>query len=249
MIPIRLSFSEDTPKHIADTLRNGIPQTYSISLEIHCEPTRITLRSSENKLDDLTLSLMDKPHRFLQQTVSTRQCLWRALQLKSQTRPYVVDCTAGFGEDSFILSILGARVVSLEQNGLVAALLNTLVTMLKHQQPSLQWQVHHSQSEQWLRHSTDDYTHVYVDPFFHKKSNAKPKNPIQWLQNLCHEQQPCPEKLLQSAQQLPVQSIIVKRAKSAGFLGGIKPDRGSILQKASRFDCYSPVCTRSNETS
>jgi len=53
------------------------------------------------------------------------QPIGRAMGLKNMkgARPTVMDCTAGWGEDSWLLAGLGCRVLAVERNPLVAALL------------------------------------------------------------------------------------------------------------------------------
>ena len=244
---ITLSFDLSTPQSTRQILEKNLPNDLYFPIHIHVDAQGLTIKdlSEEAPLNNLRFSLLDKSHQYLSQTLNKKQILWRALHIgKSKTTPTVVDCTSGFGTDSFILHQLGAHVISIECNPLIAVLLKTAVHQFlsaSHIQPSNSWTVVSNEADKWIKkQDVTTFTHVYLDPFFHKKSPAKPKNPMQWLQKITQEQQPHPEKTLHEALKRPLHSVIVKRARHADYLDQLKPNRGSLLQKTSRFDCYYP---------
>lgn len=246
-MPISLSFDTNISRDSKKICQDLLPLSTHLMLNIHCDNYGLTLQDlGPNALNDFRLSFLDKTHTYLAQTLSKKQPLWRALQLQKPMQPIVVDCTSGFGTDSFSLNHLGAQVISLERNPIIAKILSVTVALLQTQTSDKihSWQVHHIDAEQWLANPSADFSHIYMDPFFLKKGFAKPKNPMQWLQKITQEDQPDPEILFTKARKSRAQSIIVKRAKVASFIAKCKPDRGSLFQKSSRFDCYSPILTR-----
>jgi 16S rRNA (guanine1516-N2)-methyltransferase len=238
-MPISITSEHPLPSTLADWFARAQKEKPELDIAIRASPIHLHLHASSADLPDLTLNFCDTQHQFLAQSLSKKQPIWRALQWKKPQTPYLFDTTAGFGQDSFIFAHLGAKVVSIERDPLIAALLGYAVEMLKKTKPQLDWEVHLGDAKTWLHNTTLTPTHIYLDPFFHKKNSAKPKNTMQWLQFITQEKQPCPEELFKQACGMPCSHIIVKRAKEAPFLLNQKPDRGSILQKASRFDCYS----------
>ncbi len=239
-MPISLTSEQPLPDTLTDWFAKAQKEKPRLDIEVHTSLTDLHLHDPSHTLPDLTLNFCDAQHQFLIKSLNKKQPIWRALQWKNtQARPCLFDTTAGFGQDSFIFSHLGAKVISIEQDPLVAAVLGYAVWRLKNNSPRLDWEVHLGSAKTWLQNTKLTATHIYLDPFFHKKNSAKPKNAMQWLQFITEEAQPCPEELFQQACSMPCSHIIVKRAKEARFLLNQKPDRGSILQKASRFDCYS----------
>src|SRR3989338_7334336 len=51
------------------------------------------------------------------------QLIARAIGLKGNYSPKVIDCTAGLGEDAFVLACLGCQVTMVERSTTIAALL------------------------------------------------------------------------------------------------------------------------------
>lgn len=244
-MPISFTFDQPPPDHLTQWFTKASASKPHLHIHIQATTLGLHLHTSSHPLPDLTLNLGDAQHRFLARSLSKKQPLWRALQWKNKTTtPYLFDTTAGFGQDSFIFAHMGAKVVSIEGDPLIAAILGYAVWKIKKDTPNLDWDVHHSDAKAWLQNTNQTPTHIYLDPFFHKKNSAKPKNTMQWLQYITQETQPCPEALFQQACSMPCSHVIVKRAKEAPFLNNQKPDRGSILQKASRFDCYSAQTRR-----
>lgn len=243
-MPISLSFDTNISRDSKEICQELLALPTHLILNIHCDNHGLTLQDlGPNALNDFRLSFLDKTHTYLAQTLSKKQPLWRALQVQKPIQPIVVDCTSGFGTDSFSLNHLGAQVISIERNPIIAKILSVTVALLQIHTPNKDnsWQVHHIDAEHWLENPSVDFSHIYMDPFFLKKGYAKPKNPMQWLQKITQEDQPNPDNLFAKARESRAQSIIVKRAKAANFIAKCKPDRGSLFQKSSRFDCYSPI--------
>ena len=75
-----------------------------------------------------------------QQRRSALPDLVRACWPKNSQSPLIVDCCAGFGHDSVLLSLYGAQVIAFEQNPLIACLGQSA---LQHASlacpPQLQW--------------------------------------------------------------------------------------------------------------
>ena len=240
-MPISLTSDQAIPEPIQTWFTIAQNQKPSLNIKVHCGHAQLHIQEQNQALPDLRISFTDTLHHHLIKTLSRKQPLWRALQWKNtSSSPVIFDTTAGFGQDSFIFAHLGARVISIEKAPLIAAILGYAVWVLQKEKPDLSWEVQYSDSKSWLQKPPIPPTHIYLDPFFHKKNSAKPKNTMQWLQFITQEQQPCPEELFQQANGMQCSHIIVKRAKEAPFINNQKPDRGSIFQKASRFDCYSP---------
>lgn len=169
------------------------------------------------------------------------QNIAKALGLKGNQRPTILDGTAGLAKDAFLMASLGCEVTLLERSPLVHALLTdglnrsgyygeeiTVILnrmnlyfgdLLEFAAPSKQFDV------------------VYLDPMFpQRRKSAKVKKDMALLQQLLGFQTDGAQ-LLDCAMLLAKKRVVVKRAKLSPHLGLDKPDiefKGS----SSRYDVY-----------
>lgn len=184
-------------------------------------------------------------HSFLDPKLDRRaqqknQGLIKACSNRKNSIINVVDLTAGWGKDSYLLACQGRKILMLEYHPVIFHCLNYLLTTAKEestlhapQQMSLQ----HIDSHSFLmQESTDSVDCFYLDPMFPAhKSNARPGKDLQMLQQLTHNQSI--EQVFQLALKKDVQRVVVKRPLHAPFLDELKPDI-SYKEKTIRFDVY-----------
>lgn len=171
------------------------------------------------------------------------QPLARAIGLKKGETPSVIDATAGYGRDAFVLATLGCQVTLLEQNILLVALLED--ALFRSQQDvevatiAARMQVHHTQSIDYLNAlSSDKSPHViYLDPMYPtREKSALVKKEMQLLHQLVGADESS-EYVLAIARQKAVKRVVVKRPKSAPFIADQSPST-SIRSKNTRYDIY-----------
>ena len=155
--------------------------------------------------------------------------------------PKAADCTAGMGEDSFLLAAQGYEVTLFERNPVIGALLRDALDRAGRE-PQLQeivarMHLIEGDSVELLREQNIDYDLVYLDPMFpaRKKSGLIQKK-LQLLQKL---EQPCMDEavLMEAAIAAAPKKIVVKRPLKGPYLAGRKPSYSS-KGKAIRYDCY-----------
>lgn len=178
--------------------------------------------------------------RLVKRAKQKNQALLKACNNKKQTLHRVLDLTAGWGKDSFILACHGQQVNMIEQNNLIAACLNYLVEIAGLEQPDDCYQrmeVFHRNSLQYLQQNpTINADCVYLDPMFPAhKSSAKPSKDLQLLQMLTDNQDM--ELLFAKALECARHRVVVKRPLHAPTLNDIKPDI-VYREKTIRFDVY-----------
>ncbi|MEC8882065.1 MAG: class I SAM-dependent methyltransferase [Pseudomonadota bacterium] len=235
-----LHISHDTPQEIKRPLEQMSDHLKNCNIHIHITTENITLNDQNSNIEPLTLSFTSQKSLHLTNT-QQKQPLLKAINIKKKPtkKTTIVDLTAGFGKDSLILSTLKHPLISVEKNPITAAVLKTLVAQYKQINPQCQWEVICACSIQWLKQQQSDLTHLYLDPFFTKKTTALPKKDMQWLHYLNTHEQPSNEnELFITAYNKSQDRVIVKRDKKATFIADKKPNQGSIMQKTSRFDCY-----------
>ena len=186
-------------------------------------------------------------HSFLSGPVARRagqpaQLLLKACNNKQRSLHGVLDLTAGWGVDAFVLARHGQRVTLLEQDrrihDVVAHSLQCLRLDPRLSATAAAMTLHHAEALAYLRDLPGDHEFdcIYLDPMFPAhKSGAKPAKEMQVLQALadnCHI-----EACLELACRLARKRVVVKRAARAAPIGETPPD---LVQRARtiRFDIY-----------
>jgi 16S rRNA (guanine1516-N2)-methyltransferase len=186
-------------------------------------------------------------HSFISGPMARRatqstQLLLRACNNKQRSIGKILDVTAGWGVDSYILARHGQRVTMLEQNQLVFAIVDYSLELLAADAAAgiaaSRMKIENSDAKRYLQRLGKDHEYdcIYLDPMFRAhKSGAKPAKEMQILQAITANVgiDDCFELALLKARK----RVVVKRAAKAPPLGQLKPD---LLYRAKsiRFDVY-----------
>lgn len=169
----------------------------------------------------------------------------KAVGIKGDYLPDVVDATAGLGRDAFVLASVGCHVRMLERNPVVAALLDDGLTR-GYQDPEIgSWlreRLHliHASSLTTLENITPRPQVVYLDPMFpHKQKSALVKKEMRVFQSLVGPDIDA-DGLLEPARRLATKRIVVKRPDYAPPLAGVAT-QSAVTTKSHRFDIYPPL--------
>ncbi|MDX1811445.1 MAG: class I SAM-dependent methyltransferase, partial [Gammaproteobacteria bacterium] len=169
--------------------------------------------------------------------------LLRAVGCNSKNELTVLDATAGFGRDAFLLANYHCKVTLVEESPIVAAILqdgidrasqlNDLSNVMQ------QMQLVNQSSTDFLETTENNYDVIYLDPMFPPRAkSAKVKKDMQLLHRLLGRvDEALNEKLLSIARQKALKRVVVKRPKTANFLADASPSY-SLNTKAMRFDVY-----------
>jgi len=184
-------------------------------------------------------------HSFTQPQLIKRasqknQALLKACNNKKRTIEKVLDLTAGWGKDSFILASHGQQVDMIEQNKLLVGCLNYLIQIARQDSADESYQrmeVFHRNSLDFINEQPPTRADcLYLDPMFPAhKSSAKPSKDLQLLQILTHNQDI--QALFESALNVARHRVVVKRPLHAATLDDLKPDI-VYREKTIRFDVY-----------
>ncbi|MFH8135943.1 16S rRNA (guanine(1516)-N(2))-methyltransferase RsmJ [Pantoea osteomyelitidis] len=169
----------------------------------------------------------------------------KAVGVKGDYLPDVVDATAGLGRDAFVLAAVGCRVRMLERHPVVAALL----------EDGLQRGYQDAEIGGWLRErltllhvssltALNDITPqpdvVYLDPMYpHRQKSALVKKEMRVFQSLVGADEDA-DALLEPARRLAKKRIVVKRPDYAPPLAGVAT-QSAVSTKSHRFDIYPPL--------
>jgi 16S rRNA (guanine1516-N2)-methyltransferase len=172
-----------------------------------------------------------------------KQLLAKAIGLKSNVKPIVLDATAGFGSDSFILTQLGCTVTLLERATLIFLLLqDALNRALNHPKcQELSVKLIKVDALIYLKQisagSKSSPEIIYLDPMYpHSTKSALVKKEMRFLRQLVGNDVDA-SNLLKLALVCATQRVVVKRPRASPYLAEIKPHH-SIYGKQLRLDVY-----------
>lgn len=220
------------------------PSGPKFSYVLALRDSRLELRKeSDPKTAPLSVDFLSGAvyYRFIHDQ-RINQPLAKAAGIKSGYRPTLLDATAGFGEDAFVLASLGCRVTMLERSKVIWALLadgisrcseNDRVKRIFDQRVTLKL----VDSIEYLDSSETSYDTVFLDPMY----PSQPKSPLnkqrmRMLREVVGDDSDTSE-LLTAALKRAVKRVAVKRPARAGHLDDREPSF-VITAKSSRYDIY-----------
>lgn len=166
----------------------------------------------------------------------------KAVGIKGDYLPTVIDATAGLGRDAFVLASVGCRVTLVERHPVVCALLEDGLNRA-YQDPEIgqfmqdRMILSSAHSIVDLDPNTDRADVVYLDPMYpHKQKSALVKKEMRVFQHLVGADLDA-DNFLTPAKQLAKKRVVVKRPDYAPFIAEQKPDF-SQQTKNHRFDVY-----------
>ena len=221
--------------------------TKSVELRATDEGLVLVGGSMELRCDFEEMLPRVKPGRLQQ------ELLVKAAKIKGVQSPSVVDCTAGLGQDSFLLAAAGFTVRMFERDKTIAALLedglSRAVNKRNISEIAKRMSLEHGDSLQYLdtlaQSSEAAPDVIYLDPMFPaRQKSAAVKKKFQLLHVL---EKPCDEAeedaLVRAAFAAGPRKVVIKRPVKGGYLAGIKPSY-SISGKAVRYDVLVPPSTK-----
>ncbi|MBL1321843.1 MAG: class I SAM-dependent methyltransferase [Methylophaga sp.] len=170
------------------------------------------------------------------------QPLAKAIGLKKGATPTVIDATAGFGRDAFVLANLGCKITLIERNPIIAVLLDDALQRATDnpeiQQVITRMSLINQDAITYLSQLKQNRPDViYMDPMYpSREKSALVKKDMRLLHELAGPDTDS-EQLLTTARKVALKRVVVKRPKSASFVGKQKPTT-SIESKNTRYDIY-----------
>ncbi|MEM6506423.1 MAG: class I SAM-dependent methyltransferase [Planctomycetota bacterium] len=162
-----------------------------------------------------------------------------------KSRPSVIDCTAGLGEDAWLLASHGCIVTALERQPVVAALLEDAVRRANRSQPDVANRItlYRVNASKWLAStslpSSNVIDAIVLDPMFPLVRKAKERKPMRVLRMLAGDNDDASD-LLDAALNTGVHRVCVKRPLKAPAIVNEKRPAPDVVHKgkAVRFDVY-----------
>ena len=237
-------------EHTIDTALFHLPQAET-TRHIECMKYSLQMRDQQLKLvDQDNLDIGPIVIDFVSGKTAYRrkyghaggEAISKAVGIKKGHRPNIVDATAGWGRDAFVLATMGCRVHMIERSELIAKLLEdglrraeqdeNIGTMIKE---NLSLTCGDSRHE--LLQTPFEPEVIYLDPMFpHKGKSALVKKEMRILQDVVGQDEDA-DALLKLSLTIATKRVVVKRPDYAELLVEIKPQT-SIKTKKHRFDIY-----------
>ncbi len=176
-------------------------------------------------------------------TMTLRNPLAKAMGLKPNIRPTIVDATAGLGIDGMRLAYLGCKVTLIERSSLIWALLNdglqravrnkALLTIVKEQITLLA-----GDAIEQLARLAEPPESVLLDPMYPlTRKSAQQKKEMRILRDIVgHDDDG--EELFTAALTVAKNRVVVKRPKGAELIITSPQPTSQIIMKSGRFDVY-----------
>jgi|GEM_PF-127532 len=183
------------------------------------------------------------------------EALAKAIGIKGKDALSVIDCTAGMGNDSFVMASVGAHVTMLERSPVIAALLEDALKRIDGiLELSERLSLVKSDATDYLLSKGESKGEsngekkdpkcladvIYLDPMFpHKKKSALVKKEMRAFQQLLGADMDS-ARLLEAALNYAGKRVVVKRpgyAEPIELKSGRKPNT-AIESKKHRFDVY-----------
>ncbi|MDH5299140.1 MAG: class I SAM-dependent methyltransferase, partial [Desulfobulbaceae bacterium] len=173
-----------------------------------------------------------------------KQPLARALGLKSNRCPTVVDATGGLARDAFVLACLGCRVTLMERSPILAALVTDGLqrAMADPETAAIVSErlrlVQGDSRDLLLQMAEGERPEVvYLDPMYpHRTKSALVKKEMRALRLLVGDDADAPA-LLAAALAAAEERVVVKRPINADPITGQSPSL-AVFGKTHRFDVY-----------
>lgn len=192
------------------------------------------------RLDLASLDVTSGPGRSL------RSPLAKAVGIRKGDpyRPTVLDCTAGFGEDAWLLAAAGCRITAIERHPAMFALLHDALDRVSATHPDIARGVdlHFGDALGWLQQPDRPARScdvLYLDPMFPARRKAAQRKPMRLARLLAGDEGGNGSTLLRAALALPAKRVAVKRPRHAPRLVDTPRPIAQHLGKALRFDVYS----------
>ncbi len=168
------------------------------------------------------------------------QTLAKAVGVKSNYKPSIIDATAGLGQDAFVFASLGCQVTLIERSPIVGALLEDGLKRAKKDGNVIdivsRMHLYFGDANKLIP-TLDTHEVIYLDPMYPSTNKSSlPKKEMQVLRALMDIKNDEADAL-HTARKYAKKRVVVKRPKGAPYVGNIKPET-NIISKNTRFDIY-----------
>lgn len=166
----------------------------------------------------------------------------KAVGVTGKYKPYVIDATAGFGRDSFVLASLGCEVLMIERNPMIYELLKDGLVRAKKSAETKEiverMKLINRDAIDYIKKLRKKPDVIYLDPMFpHSKKSRLVKKEMRILKKLVGNDLDAVE-LLKTSLTKAKKRVVIKRPARAEFLGKMRLTF-QVKGKTGRWDVIS----------
>ena len=172
------------------------------------------------------------------------QLLAKAVGIKGNNKPFVLDVTAGLGTDAYILASLGCEVVMIERSPIIGALLADGVKRARSElnEKNIKLTLEIFQSVDYINNFLNTNLRrpdvVYLDPMYPERDkSALGKKQMRCLRAIVGDDTDA-SVLFSAARKVAQKRVVVKRPRFSSQISDDKPDLIISSGKSSRYDIY-----------
>lgn len=168
------------------------------------------------------------------------EIILKAVGVKNNDKPSILDATAGLGIDAFLLAAKGCEVLMLERSPIIGVLLQDgLERYNKQKSAAVKLELLLSSANDYFAtFKFKQYDVIYLDPMYPSRvKSALGKKNMRILHTIVGRDIDADEILI-LALKWAKKRVVVKRPKFADHLGLIKPDIIFASNASSRYDVY-----------
>lgn len=210
------------------------------SFVLMLDENNLSLHSlGDNKFSPIQINFNQGKNYYRQHYAGGKnQLIAKAIGISQGLYPKVLDATAGYGSDAYVLASFGCTVTMVENHPVMAALLAQALEMSNDNPVISRLHLQYMDSINFLEKiDAKEYDVIYLDPMFPEKTGAaKVKKNMQILHQLVGKPKN-EEHLLRNAISKAHYRVVVKRPNSAPFLANLSPQH-QLSSKKQRFDIY-----------
>lgn len=208
------------------------------------EEGRLELHDLNREFKPIYVDFVDG-HLNHRRTFRGKELIAKAVGIKKDHMPFVLDATAGLGRDAFILASLGCKVSLIERSPVMYELLADGLERAKHAEATRdiikRMTLYQGDAKDYFTQCEADV--IYCDPMYpERKKSALVKKEMRILRDINGADEDC-VALLQAAMAAIVKRVVVKRPKGAENLAELTPNF-SYNGKHTRFDVYIDTSCR-----
>ena len=150
----------------------------------------------------------------------------------SQSNSAILDCTAGFGRDSFLLDSMGHDVTMIENSPIVAMLLKNAL----RRSNNINIKLFFGNAYDYMKHSNEKYDYIYIDFMFEKLKNKSLSSKNDETLKMISFNDNDKNKIIQLAQSVSNKKVIVKEPRNT--VSGILKPNYIIKTKLLKYNIY-----------
>ena len=202
------------------------------NLQLHFLKDQIYLLNSKYK-DPVKIYIDFNDPKFIeknnQRLHDKKDVFWKVF---SQSNSAILDCTAGFGRDSFLLDSMGHDVTMIENSPIVAMLLKNAL----RRSNNINIKLFFGNAYDYMKHSNEKYDYIYIDFMFEKLKNKSLSSKNDETLKMISFNDNDKNKIIQLAQSVSNKKVIVKEPRNT--VSGILKPNYIIKTKLLKYNIY-----------